>query len=164
MQTRTLYGIIALLVAIVLVLSTVAVYYSYEYNQELSVNQTYAAQLKELNVKYISDILIDYGNGTFSWYNNTKVQPGWNLYTGTLVATNGNVNSTCCEFGSHLVFGLNGVQSTSTIYWWIWTYNSTSSWEVAPTGADELLMYNGSVYGWTFCGSTPSGNPTCAPH
>jgi hypothetical protein len=115
-------------------------------------------------VKYVSDILIDYENGSKTWSNNTRIQPGWNLYTITLLVTNGNVNATCCEFGSHFVVGINGVENTKTTYWWLWTYNSTALWQTALLGPDEITVQaNNTIFGWTFCGSNAQGNPTCSP-
>jgi len=162
-QTKTLYGIIAVLVAIVLIVSSVGGLYYVKYAQVSSDNSIYLRQLDQLNVKYDANILIDYSNGTYTWYNATSLQPGSNLYAATVLIANGNVNASCCEFGSHFVTGIGGVQSTSSEYWWLWTYNVTSSWQVAQLGPDEITILDGSVFAWTFCGMTSSYNPTCTP-
>jgi hypothetical protein len=166
-EKRTFYGIIVLLVALLLIVSTLTAFYYLQFNQASSENQTYVQQLKAFDVKYVSDIVIDYGNGTHMWFNTTKVvQPGWNLYTATLAITNGNVNATCCEYGSHFVSGIGGVQNTKTEYWWLWTYdasNATAPWQIAQVGPDEITMSNNSIYAWTFCGTTAAYNPTCTP-
>ncbi len=165
MQTRTLYGIFALFVAVIIIVSSAAAFFYYQYNQEVSIDQTYVQQLKRLNVKYLSNILIDYDNGTLHWYNNTQVQPGWNLYVATLAITNGNVNATLYgpPLNEHFVTGINGVQNTQSKFWFLWTWNSTALWQIANVGADLLPTYNESIYAWTFCGSTSAGNPTCTP-
>jgi hypothetical protein len=158
--------VIAVLVALVLIVSSVAGLYYLKYSQVQEDNSIYLKQLDQLNAKYDANILIDFGNGTNQWYNDTSLQPGANLYTATVTVTNGNVNATCCEFGSHFVNGIGGVQDTSSKYWWLWTYdqsNSTSPWQVALVGVDEIVISNGAIYAWTFCGSTPEGNPTCSP-
>jgi hypothetical protein len=117
-QARTLYGIIVVLVAVVLIVSTLTAYYYLQYSQASSENQTYVLQLKSLNVKYVSALDINYENGTHAWVNTTNlVRPGWNLYTATLAVTNGNVNATCCAYGSHFVTGIGGMQNNSTTYW-----------------------------------------------
>jgi hypothetical protein len=153
-QNKTLYGIIAILIAIVVIVSSVAVLYYYQYNQAESSNQTYVQQLRKLNVKYLSDILIDYGNGTRAWYNDTKVEPGWNLYVTMQLITNGKMNATYYPvYSSHFVTSIFNVANTKTEYWLIWTSNATSSWQMAQVGPDQLLMYNGSEYAWTYCGS-----------
>lgn len=154
LQTKTLYGIVALLLAFALVVSSVAVMYYYDYNNAESENQTYANQLKQLNVKYLSSVLIDYGNGTKMWYNNTKVDPSWNLYVATQVITAGRVNATFYpQYNAHFVTAIYDVANTKSEYWLLWTYNSTASWQMAQVGADQLKMYNGSVYAWTYCGA-----------
>ncbi len=110
-----------------------------------------------------SNILLDFGNGTNVWFNDTAVQPQWNLYIATLVITHGNMNASYYpQYGEHLVTGIDGVQDTSNDYWLIWSYNSTASWQSPLVGADELPMYNGSIYAWTYCGPDESANPNCS--
>jgi hypothetical protein len=114
-----------------------------------------------------SDILIDFGNGTNDWFNDTSVQPRWNLYVATLVITSGNVNATYYpEYAEHLVTGIDDVLNSNSEYgpfWFLWTYNSTTSWQVAQVGPDLLPMYNGSIYAWTYCSADSNFNPTCKP-
>jgi hypothetical protein len=165
-KSRNLYAAIVVLVALLVIVSGVAGLYYYQYTQASAQNSTYVQQLKALNFDYKTDILIGFGNGSSKWYNDTLVPPGSNFYTATVLATNGNVNSTCCEYGSHLVTGIDGVQSNSTVYWWIWIYttNTTSPWQIAPVGPDEMSITNdSSMIAWTFCGATAAGNPTCTP-
>ncbi len=112
-----------------------------------------------------SNILLNFGNGTSIWYNDTSIEPQWNLYVTTLFITSGNVNATYYpEYAEHLVTGIDGVlnNNTASDYWSIWTYNATSSWQMAQVGADLLPMYNGSVYGWAYCGPGVRLNPSCA--
>ena len=87
MQTRTLYGIITVLVAVVIIASSLAGLYYYQYSIAASENSTYANQLKAIGVEYSTDILMGYGNGTWHWYNDTRIEPGSNLYGATIVAT-----------------------------------------------------------------------------
>jgi heme/copper-type cytochrome/quinol oxidase subunit 2 len=166
-QNRGLYMAIVVLIALVIIVSGVAGLFYYEYSQASSQNSAYVQQLKALKVDYTTNIVIGYGNGTWKWYNDTQVPPGSNLYSATVLATNGNVNSTCCEYGSHLVTGIGGDQMTSSTYWWLWTYapkNTTSPWQEAPVGPDELTITNNSVvFAWGYCGSSAAGNPTCNP-
>lgn len=153
-QTKTLYGIIAILVAVVVIVSSFAALYYYQYSQAEASNKTYLDELKQLDVKYVSNILIDYGNGTMTWYNTTKVQPGWNLFVTTEVIINGNLNATYYpQYASHFVTSIYNLANTNSEYWSIWTYNSTASWQMAQVGPDQLPMYNMSVYAWEYCGS-----------
>ncbi len=170
MEKGTYVQITVILTALLLVTGTASAYFYAQYTQEVTVNGKNVAELKDLLSKYnstiTSNILIDFGNGTSHWYNNTLIQPGWNLYTATLVIADGNVNATCCEFNSHFVTGIEGIQNKpgQNKGWLIWTYNFTSSWQTAEVGADQLMMFNGSVYAWTFCAYDPNtGAPFCKP-
>jgi len=166
-QTKTFYGIIAVLVAIVLIVSSVGGLYYVKYAQVSSDNSIYQRQLHQLNVKYDANILIDYGNGTYAWYNATSMQPGSNFYTATVLIANGNVNATfSSQLDSHYVTGIGGIQDTNSEFWFLWTYNaanSTTPWQFAQVGPDEITLQDGSIFAWTFCGMTSSYNPSCTP-
>jgi hypothetical protein len=159
---------VAVLVALLVISSVVAVAYYNEYQQELTVNSHQSAELQHLISKYgtalESNVLIALGNGTRQWHNDTQVQPGWNLYTLTLAVTNGNVNSTCCAYGSHFIEGIDGIQNQpgENTAWLSWTYNSTTKWAPAQLGADQVEVYNDSVFAWTYCPYDPNtGAPEC---
>jgi hypothetical protein len=153
LQTKTLYGIISLLVAALVILSGLFALYYYQFNQAESQNSTYAGELNKY-LSYHADALIDYENGTMTWYNSTNIGVDWNLYNVTVVVLNGRINATCCEYGSHFVTGINGVKGTNNQYWLLWTYNSTASWQEAPVGPDEITVHNNTIFAWTFCGAT----------
>ncbi|TLY00188.1 MAG: hypothetical protein E6K90_04415 [Thaumarchaeota archaeon] len=109
-------------------------------------------------------VLVDFGNGTRSWYNNTQLQPGWNLYIETVVLMKGNVVAQWFpQYGSHLVSGIGGAGSTSTKYWFIWTYDKTQGWQQAQVGADQLQTQDGSVFAWTLCAVDQNFQPNCKP-
>lgn len=171
MVTRgTFYGVVAVLVAALIAVSSLTVYYYTSYNQEVAINSHNVAEVERLLSKYGATIsfnmLLDFGNGTRHWYNGTEAQPGWNLYTATLAVTNGNVNATCCEFGSHFVTGIDGIQNApaSNRAWLVWTYNSTNTWQQAQVGVDQVSVFNDSIYAWTFCSYDPATYaPLCHP-
>jgi len=169
-KKESFYGIIVVLLAALIASSSLAAFYYMQYNQEVFVAGRDAAAVRSAESRYgtvmTANLLIDFGNGTRHWYNGTRIQPGWNLYTETLAVTNGKVNATCCAYGSHFVTGIAGVQSTpgSTKSWTVWTFNSTSSWQQADVGVDELGVSNDSVYAWTFCAYNPiTYVPLCSP-
>lgn len=164
------YGVVVVLVALLAISSVVAVSYYNEYQQELSVNSHQSAELQNLlsreGAVLESDMLIDFGNGSRQWHNGTQVQPGWNVYTLTQAVTNGNVNVTCCAYGSHFITGIEGVQNQpgKNTAWLNWTYNDTVGWAPAQVGADQINVYNDSVFAWTFCAYNPNtGAPECPP-
>ncbi len=215
MSPKTLYGIVAVLLAGLIITSTFGVYYYDQFSQQSQAGNRYSSELSDATTQYnqlvsqynsalslynqtlallagtvgavntslpiygeassqlsglwssylklkpqsahvySADILLNFGNGTRHWYNNTQIQPGWNLYTATVVLTGGNMQATWYpSFGEHLVNAIDGVSGTKTNYWLIWTYNSTALWQKADVGADDIRVYNGSVLAWTFCGQT----------
>lgn len=144
-------------------------------NTSLPIYQQASVQLSQLWSRYLSlkpaaaslyssDILIDFGNGTRVWNNDTKVQPGWNMYVETVVLSHGDLQAQWYPaFQEHLVSGIDGVSDTATMSWFLWTYNATASWEASPIGADLLPVGNGSVFAWTYCGESASYAPLCTP-
>jgi len=114
---------------------------------------------------YTVDMLLEYGNGSSEWINDTAVQPGWNLYTATLVALSGRVQSTWYPYlsgGEDFVDSLNGVAYSSTTSWFLWT-RANGTWQVASTGANLIPAFNGTAYAWTLCGYGQNYLPTCTP-
>jgi len=112
-------------------------------------------------------MLVDFGNGTIQWYNDTRVQPGWNGYVTTLVLLKGDVQAVWYSGGSfgageHYVTGLDGVSKTSSKYWWVWQF-SGGRWMYLQTGADDMQVLNGTTFAWTLCGYDANYNPTCTP-
>jgi hypothetical protein len=144
-------------------------------NTSLPIYHQASTQLSQLWSRYLSlkpassslyaaDILIDFGNGTKDWHNNTQVQPGWNMYTETVVLSNGDLQAVWYpQYGEHLVNAIDGVSNSQTMDWFLWTYNGTSSWQFAQVGADDLPVYNGSVFAWTYCGESVTFAPECSP-
>ncbi len=113
---------------------------------------------------YKNNVLFDFGNGTRVWYNNTAIQPGWNFYIESVILTKGGLAAQWYpQYGEHFVTGIQGVTNTQTKFWFLWTYSAASSWQLAQVGADQLAVFDGSTYAWTFCGTTPAYEPTCKP-
>lgn len=165
-SSRTLTVVIVILVAALLVTATFAAYYVVQYQQAQNNANSYLSELKTAtgSKPLTTNILLDFGNGTRTWYNGTVVQPGENLYVATVAVTLGNMNTTWYpSYGEHLVTGIDGIINNANESWFLWTYNynSTSGWQVAQVGADDLPASSGSIYAWSFCGVTASYTPTC---
>jgi hypothetical protein len=112
---------------------------------------------------YSAHLLVDFGNGTMEWYNETSVQPGWNGYVATVVLLKGDLQAAWYpQYGEHFVTGVDGVQGTSSKSWFFWSY-SGGTWSLASTGADGLRVYNDTSIAWTLCGYDINFNPTCSP-
>ena len=108
-------------------------------------------------------MLVDYGNGTSVWYNDTAAQPGWNGYVVTLVLLGGDVQSQWYpQYGEHYVTGLGGVNQTSTTSWFVWEL-AGGSWARAQTGVDQIQIRNGTIMAWTLCAYDINFNPGCEP-
>lgn len=224
MTSKSLYGSVALAVALLVIEGTVGAYYYTQYSSQRAAGQTLAQELNDADTRYAklasdyngllsdynrsisllsrsiavvntsqpvyveaskqlsalwqkyvtlkpastslykNDVLFDFGNGTRVWYNDTAIQPGWNFYVESVILTKGGLAAQWYpQYGEHLVTGIQGVMNTQTKYWFLWTYNATSSWQPAQVGADQLTSLNGSIYAWTFCGATPAYAPTCRP-
>jgi hypothetical protein len=116
---------------------------------------------------YSVNVLLEYGNGSKSWHNDTTIQPGWNAYLVTLVVVNGSVQATWYpSYGEHFVTGIQGVKNDASLNqgWLLWTLNSSKAWQAANVGPDEIPLYNGSTFAWTFCHYDPvTYAPLCSP-
>ena len=144
-------------------------------NTSLPIYKQASAELSNLWSQYVSlkppmgslysaDILVDFGNETRHWYNNTQIQPGWNMYVTTVVLSGGNLQAQWYpQYQEHFITGMDGISNSGNTYWFLWTYNSTAGWQVAQVGVDDLPVYNASIFAWTYCGETPSYAPTCTP-
>jgi len=112
---------------------------------------------------YSLHLLLDFGNGSLRWYNDTSIEPGWNGYLATLVLLKGNLQAEWYpQYGEHLVTGVDGVPQTSSSAWFFWGF-SEGNWSLAQTGADGLRVNNGTTIAWTLCGYDINFNPTCSP-
>lgn len=116
---------------------------------------------------YSVDMLLEYGNGTKLWFNQTAVQPGWNAYIVTLVSVNGDLQATWYpNYDEHFVNGIQGLENnpSENRAWSLWTWNSSNVWQVANVGPDEIPTYNGSVFAWAYCTYDPNTfAPLCTP-
>lgn len=136
------------LIALVLLCTTItsgvlAINYRYNYTK---IRDDYETTLKELEDFTINvNIMIDYGNGTINWYNNTRVQIGANLLE--LTDSIFDIEYQTSEYGS-FVTSVNTIEQDSTHYW-IWNYYE-DGWEMGPVGADQYILHEGHVIGWSY--------------
>lgn len=123
--------------------SALALNYHYNYTK---VRDDYQATLKDLEDFTIRvNIMIDYGNGSINWHNNSRVQIGANL----LDLTNSlfDIEYQTSDYGS-FVTSINGVDQDSG-HFWIWMFFE-DGWEMGPVGADQYLLHEGYVIGWYY--------------
>lgn len=111
---------------------------------------------------YEVHMLVDYGNGTRIWHNDTQVEPGWNAYVITLVLLNGSIKAAWYpQYGEHFVTGVGGTTDNASKDWFLITYSETGGWQVAQVGIDDIPVANGMVFGWVYCAETASYGPAC---
>jgi hypothetical protein len=112
---------------------------------------------------YSVHLLVDFGNGTRRWFNDTSVDPGWNGYVASLVLLKGNIQATWYpQYGEHFVTGIDGTSQTASKSWFFWEFGG-ASWAASQSGADEFQVNNGTSIAWTLCPYDANFNPTCTP-
>ena len=101
-------------------------------------------------------ILINYGNGTLVWYNNTIVFKGSTVYDALVKIAN--VNASTTPFGVY-VHGINGVNEDKEHAWMYAIRRNDSSvnafyeingWYYPGVGASSLILKDGDVVAWVF--------------
>ena len=117
------------------------------------------------------NVLLNYGNGTLVWYNQTSVPSSWNFFNVTELVTRGNLGAVFfASFGSHFVYSVNGVGCpTSNIFcdeaWGFWTLSGVC-WDLPFVGVDMIPVSQATTVAWfltpaaTF-GETPPTGPDC---
>lgn len=114
-------------------------------------------------------ILVDFGNGTRLWFNETGVPLSWNYYNLTYQVTRGDMVAVWNGFplNSHYVFSIlgfgcqQGQFSCGGGYWSLWTWNQGSScWAYSPLGIDRMKISDTPMIGW-YWKTSGSLKPEC---
>lgn len=146
-KSRSIWFTSSLVLASALVLtSALTVYYNAQY---VAAEKRYTDTLSSLNdVSYKVNIMINYGNGTKTWYNQTIIPVGWSLFNATSKATGGGVEGTWYSFGV-FVTSINGVGGTESLYWLWFTWDDVENkWVSGQTGADSYIMSHDETAAW----------------
>lgn len=109
-----------------------------------------------------TNTLINYGNGTMQWYNETAIPSSWNAYTLTMYLAKCNVQAKFYgpPLNEHLVTGINGVSNHGSFSWSIWVFcQHTNAWAYSQVGVDLIALTNGQTLGWAYGASSSSNNP-----
>ena len=126
--------------------STVAVYYYGEYTKCQSLYEATLQDLESLSMRV--SILIDYGNGSREWHNNTRVPLGANLLNVSLMVAE--IEYTVSEWGA-FVNTMNGVGGDSGWYWLWYYWDSTSSqWKMGAVGSNAYILLYGDIMSWVY--------------
>ena len=97
--------------------------------------------------------LINYGNSTIKWYNQTSISGSENFYDLTVSLVGGNIEAQFYgpPLNEHFVTAINGVKNHSPYFWTIWILcQRQNAWEVSPVGADAILVGNGQTLAWAY--------------
>ena len=96
--------------------------------------------------------LINFGNGTLKWFNNSNVPIGSNFYNLTLYLTHGTLESTYYpDLQEHLITGIDGVRASGSFYWGLWQFCAADqAWLYSNIGADGIHLSNEQVLSWFY--------------
>ncbi len=99
------------------------------------------------------NMLLNYGNGTLVWYNDTSAPSNANFYNATTIVTGGNIGAVFfASFGSHFVYSINGVGCpASNIFcdqaWGFWVLNGIC-WDLPSVGVDLIPVSQATTVAW----------------
>lgn len=136
------------LIAVALLCTTIAAgALAVNYNYQLQVlDEDYQAVLEELeDFTALVDVMIDYGNDTIVWYNDTRIQIGANVLDATIVACDTEYQTS--DFGAFVTM-VNGVEQ-DTSHFWLWSIY-LDEWTIGTVGADQYKIHDGDIIGWTY--------------
>jgi len=138
------------LLCLVLGMSIATAYY---YGEYMKYENRYRETLKDLEALTMQvNMLINYGNGTQEWHNNTRVPLGFSLLNATLTVAK--VDYSFMEFEGKLyawVNAINGVEGSSSKFWlwYSWSTNA-SKWESGPVASNEYILHHGDTVAWFY--------------
>lgn len=134
----------AALLCVVIALSYVTLH---QYNRAEMYKREYESILEELEGLTITvNLLIDYGNGTAVWFNETLVPLGANLLMATEFIAS--VEYTVGEYGA-FVTAINGVGGDPN-WFWLWYHLRDGGWELGPVACDAWTLHDGDVVAWRY--------------
>lgn len=149
------WKILTLGLAAALTVSAGLTSYFYQRNVFLdSEYQTLREQLQQVSNEV--DLLIDYGNGTRSWHNGTRIPVGATLFNATLQIVAGGLDySIHPQFGV-FVNGINGLKGDPSRFWSIWKWDRGSNrWMLSEVGASELRLHDDDAIAWKLVSMDP---------
>lgn len=130
--------------------SSLAGYYFFQFS---IINEAYSSTLQSLDgLSYDINLIINYGNGSKSFFNATIIPIGFDMYNATLMATEGNVDATYFpEFEAHFVNSIMGVGGDEGFGWSAWAFDDIfSEWNALDIGADSFILKDGQSVAWYY--------------
>lgn len=109
------------------------------------------------DISYRIDFLINYGNGTKIWINNSRIPVGFSLFNITVKLTEGNIKADYYpQYESHFINSINGVgvnnnPEKQSWAWIAWYFNNNSfDWELYDKSSDIIYPVNSDIIAWYF--------------
>ena len=141
--------VLATVVLIWAVASTVAAsYYYMQYDKYYGFYKDLSKNLGEVSISV--NTLIDYGNGTKTWYNNTILPIGASVLNATIKVAM--LNYSVSSYGA-FVNSINGVwNNKDKNLWWLWYYwdSAELKWILGPVACNSYTLNDGSIVGWNY--------------
>jgi hypothetical protein len=107
-----------------------------------------STELKKYEPYMFISVLLDYGNGTSEWYNNTLVSRGANILNATFSIAQ--VQYYMGQWGA-FVSSINGVGGDDNTFWIYNVWNSTSlSWEMGLVASNAHILREGELFAWAY--------------
>jgi len=147
MSERSLWTWVSAALVIGLIVSS---YFGlYYYTESMKYQQLYQGALSELmQHTVLVNILIDYGNGTKTWYNSTRVPLGASLFNATEIVVS--LEYTKYEWGVFMT-SLNGLSADQGHGWLWYVWNpAKGEWDFGPVGADQFILKSGDTVSWVY--------------
>ena len=145
-SSRSLYLVLSIVTLVVISAELGAYYYLEGSNRGIPSSTSVLCNYKSADSSgadtIIVNALINYGNGTMTWYNQTVVPPNWNAYALTMYVTKCNIQTVFYgqPYNEHLVTSINGVNQHGTLSWSLWTFCfAQRAWTYSQVGVDLVV-------------------------
>lgn len=140
-----------LCVALFCSVATTSMLTVYYYGENLRYQTLYQDTLGDLKAVSIQvSVVINYGNGTKEWHNNTRVPIGISLLNATRMVAE--VNYTPGQWGA-FVNTINNVGGEHGRYWFWYYWNSSSQWETKWVASDAYILHHEDIVSWVYVSS-----------
>ena|SRR2546425_4856243 len=106
--------------------------------------------------------LLNFGNSTSKWFNESRVPIGWTFYNLTIYVANGNIDSTYYGgvLNEHYINAIDGVRQDGSSFWHLWQYcNKDRAWSYSNVGADQIRLVDNQTLAWYFDSFSNYGPP-----
>ena len=134
----------------------------YMYNEYRVLDQNYQAIQENIdNVSINIDFIVDFGNGTIIYFNQTRVPVGFSMYDSTaFIIGEENIDSIYySDFNAYFVNSLLGTGNNPDYAWSAWQYQQ--DWELLEIGSNLFIPKDGQTIAWYYqdVNEFGSGNP-----